>query len=222
MNLMMMQQELDDMKKRLKEMEDDGFNGEDDDLLSSIPHGIPHGIYMAPTWQPNTASYKDSMISCLRSYLERKKCLVFGGEFFHCRCACHITNLVVQARLKLIDNVVVKIRSIIKHFRYSIPKKRRFYSVAETKFGIKTNKKLRGDNCIRWNSTFLMLDLFLYFRNVIDHVVSRDKYIKIFALSINEWDRVVELHSFLKLFYVVTNAFSASKNPTANLYFDGV
>lgn len=34
--------------------------------------------------------------------------------------------------------------------------------------------------------------------------------------------RVIELHASLKLFYNITNVFSASNNPTTNTYFDGV
>lgn len=56
--------------------------------------------------------------------------LLFSGDFFQIRCCCHIINLIVQAGLKLIDNVVDKIRAISKHFRYSIPKKKKFYEIA--------------------------------------------------------------------------------------------
>lgn len=143
------------------------------------------------------------MITSLKDHLLRKNCLFYGGEFFHLRCACHIINLVVQAGLKGIDDVIIKIKSIVKHFKHSIPKKKKFYNVAETSFGIKTNKKLRGDNCIRWNSTFLMLDRFIFFKDVIDHVVSRDKDLKVFSLTSEEKVRVCELHAFLKLFFMM-------------------
>ncbi|KAL6559716.1 hypothetical protein OROGR_004833 [Orobanche gracilis] len=50
----------------------------------------------------------------------------------------------------------------------------------------------------------------------------RDNDIKVFQLSTEEWGKVNELNKFLKVFYDVTNSFSASKTPTANVYFDGV
>ncbi|XP_056694956.1 zinc finger BED domain-containing protein RICESLEEPER 2-like [Spinacia oleracea] len=197
----------------------DGVSLADEIALCLGQWKIDHKIF---SFTVDNASYNDCMISSLKAHLLRKNCLFYGGEFFHLRCACHIINLVVQAGFKGIDDVVIKIKSVVKHFKHSIPKKKKFYSVAETSFGIKTNKKLRGDNCIRWNSTFLMLDRFIFFRDVIDHVVSRDKDLKVFALTLEEWVRVCELHAFLKLFYDVTNTFSASKHPTSNLYFDGV
>ncbi|KAL2894932.1 Zinc finger BED domain-containing protein RICESLEEPER 1 [Bienertia sinuspersici] len=85
-----------------------------------------------------------------------------------------------------------------------------------------TTKKLQGDNFIRWNSTFVMLDCFIHFWDVIDHVVSRDKHLKLFSLTKDEWDRTLEVHAFFKVFYDVMNQFSTCKNPTTNLYFDGV
>ncbi|KAK9682072.1 hypothetical protein RND81_10G048200 [Saponaria officinalis] len=140
----------------------------------------------------DNASYNDSMIGFLKFDLSRQKKL----------CSYYIINLVVQAGLKLIDHVVFKIKNVVKHFKHSIPKQKHFYSVAQTMFHLNTRKKLRGDNLIRWNSTFFMLDRFIYYKDVVDHVVGRDKDIQIF--------------------YDITNMFSASKTPTSNLYFHGV
>lgn len=167
----------------------------------------------------DNASYNNAMIAFLKSDLSRKGPLFFGGEFFQIQCACHIINLIVQAGLALIDGVVIKIRNVVKHLKHSIPKKKNFYSLAETMFHLNTKKRLRGDSLIRWNSTFLMLDRFFYYKDVVNHVVCRDKNIKVFALTNEEWNRVSEIHEFLKIFYDVTNTFSASKSPTSNLYF---
>lgn len=70
-------------------------------------------------------SYNDVMVACLKNHFIRKNCLVSNGELFHCQCACHITNLVVQAGLKLVDDVVVKIRSIVKHFIFATQSRKR-------------------------------------------------------------------------------------------------
>ncbi|XP_074287835.1 zinc finger BED domain-containing protein RICESLEEPER 3-like [Silene latifolia] len=67
-----------------------------------------------------------------------------------------------------------------------------------------------------------MLDRYLYYRDVLDNFVSKDKDIKVYNLSSAEWKKVNELHKFLKVFYEVTNSFSASNTPTANVYFHGV
>ncbi|KAK9713643.1 hypothetical protein RND81_06G041900 [Saponaria officinalis] len=170
----------------------------------------------------DNASYNDSMINSLKTHFMRKNLLVYDGDFFHIRYSAHIINLVVQAGLLLIDDVVVKIRSVVKHLRHSIPKRKKFYEIAQSAYSLNVNKRLRGDTCIRWNSTYLMLDRYIYFRDVVDNIVSRDRDIKVYHLSYEEWEKVIELHEFLKVFYDVTNSFSASKTSTANIYFLGV
>ncbi|KAG8480950.1 hypothetical protein CXB51_025646 [Gossypium anomalum] len=83
-------------------------------------------------------------------------------------------------------------------------------------------KKLRQDVCVRWNSTYLMLESSLYYKDVLDYWGQRDKDYQMFALSNQEWRNVAILCEFLKVFYDVTCIFSGSNYPTANLYFRGV
>ncbi|XP_026656509.2 zinc finger BED domain-containing protein RICESLEEPER 2-like [Phoenix dactylifera] len=159
------------------------------------------------------------MATSLKIRLFANKSLLHGGDFFQIRCCCHIINLIVQAGLNLIDGVICKIRNVAKHLKNSIPKKKKFYEIAEKSFHLNTRKRLRSDCCVRWNSTFLMLDRAVYFKAVLDHWGQRDREFGIFALSEEEWEKVANLHKFLKVFYDVTNQFSASKHPIANIYF---
>lgn len=128
----------------------------------------------------------------------------------------------MQAGLKLIDVAVIKIRKIVSHLRHSMPKNKKFYEIASTNFALNTTKKLRLDMPIRWNSTFTMLDRFIYFRDAIDSFVNKNLDMKDYALSEEEWSKVSLLKKFLQVFYDVTNEFSASKSPTSNIYFCGV
>ncbi|KNA03227.1 hypothetical protein SOVF_211200, partial [Spinacia oleracea] len=171
----------------------------------------------------DNATYNNTMCSQIKRQLVRNgKELLFGGEFFQIRCCCHIINLVVQAGLKLIDSVVDKIRAIGKHFRYSIPKKKKFYEIAQQTYHLNPKKRIRGDCCVRWNSTYLMLDRALCFRAAIDHVVEKDSEIKMYLLDDDEWKKVSAIHEFLKFIYDVTYEFSSSNTPTTNMYFKGV
>ncbi|XP_074298208.1 zinc finger BED domain-containing protein RICESLEEPER 2-like [Silene latifolia] len=136
----------------------------------------------------DNASYNDSMINSLRAHFMRKNVLLCNGDFFHMRCFAHIINLVVQVGLNLIDSVVAKIRSVVKHLNYSIPKRKKFYE----------------------------------YRDVLDNFVIKDKDIKVFNISSEEWKKVNELHKFLKVFYNVTNSFSGSNTLIVNVYFHGV
>ncbi|KMT01844.1 hypothetical protein BVRB_9g210350 [Beta vulgaris subsp. vulgaris] len=113
----------------------------------------------------DNASYNTTMANQIikRQLVRNGNELLFNGEFFQIRCCCHIISLIVQAGLKLIDGVVEKIRAIGKHFRYSIPKKKKFYQIAQQTYHLDAKKRIRGDCCIRWNSTYLMLNRALYF-----------------------------------------------------------
>ncbi|XP_057540654.1 zinc finger BED domain-containing protein RICESLEEPER 2-like [Amaranthus tricolor] len=157
-----------------------------------------------------------------RQLVRNGKGLLFSGDFFQIHCCCHIINLIVQAGLRLIDDVVEKIRSIGKHFRHSVPKRKKFYQITQQTYHLDGKKRICRDCCVRWNSTYLMLDRALYFRAVVDHVVEKDIEIKMYLLDDDEWHKVLVIRDFLKVFYNITNEFSASTTPTSNVYFKGV
>ncbi|KAK5804141.1 hypothetical protein PVK06_031790 [Gossypium arboreum] len=94
--------------------------------------------------------------------------------------------------------------------------------MADKSFHLNVTKKLRQDVCVRWNSTYLMLESSLYYKDVLDYWGQRDKDYQIFALSNEEWRNVAILCKFLKVFYNMTCVFSGSNYPMANLYFRGV
>ncbi|XP_052880463.1 zinc finger BED domain-containing protein DAYSLEEPER-like [Gossypium arboreum] len=130
----------------------------------------------------------------------------------------------VKAGLDLADDVVVvgKIRNGIKYIKKSGIRRKRFYDVADKSFHLNVTKKLHQDVCVRWNSTYLMLESSLYYKYVLDYWAQRDKDYQMFALSSEEWRNVAILCKFLKVFYDVTCVFSGSNYPMANLYFRGV
>ncbi|XP_048493931.2 zinc finger BED domain-containing protein RICESLEEPER 2-like [Beta vulgaris subsp. vulgaris] len=100
--------------------------------------------------------------------------------------------------------------------------KRKIFTIAQQTYHLDAKKRIRGDCCVRWNSTYLMLNRALYFRAAIDHVVEKDNEIKMYLLDDDEWQKVYVIHDFLKVFYDITNEFSSYKTPTANIYFKGV
>ncbi|XP_074282273.1 zinc finger BED domain-containing protein RICESLEEPER 2-like [Silene latifolia] len=163
--------------------------------------------------------YRSSMMVSITTHLQKTNSMVLGGQLFHISCSHEIINLVVVAGLNLIEKVIDKIRSIVEHIRSFTSKKEKFYELARSSFGLDTSKRLIGDTDARWNSTFVMLDRFLYFRDVIDSFVSKDKNIKVFALKQEEWERVAEVFNFLKVLYDVMNTYLASKTQTPNVHF---
>ncbi|KAG4138741.1 hypothetical protein ERO13_D07G152450v2 [Gossypium hirsutum] len=169
----------------------------------------------------DNASYNDVMVSCLKNHFRANRAILCDGAFFQVRCCAHILNLIVKAGLELADDVVGKIRNGIRYIRKSGIRRKRFYDVADKSFHLNVTKKFQ-DVCVRWNSTYLMLESSLYYKDVLDYWGQRDKDYQIFALSNEEWRNVAILCKFLKVFYDVTCVFSGSNYPTANLYFRGV
>ncbi|TYH00903.1 hypothetical protein ES288_A09G013800v1 [Gossypium darwinii] len=130
----------------------------------------------------DNASYNDVMVSCLKNHFRANRAILYDGAFFQVRCCAPILNLIVKAGLKLADDVVGKIRNGIKY--------------------IKKSGFLCQDVCVGWNSTYLMLESSLYYKD--------------------EWRNVAILCKFLKVFYDMACVFSGSNYPTNNLYFRGV
>ncbi|TYJ42150.1 hypothetical protein E1A91_A03G068800v1 [Gossypium mustelinum] len=172
----------------------DGLNIADELVLCLSQWGIDKKIFSITL---DNASYNDVMLFCVMVL------------FFQVRCCAHILNLIVKAGLELADDVV-RIR------------RKRFYDVADKSFHLNVTKKLRQDVCVRWNSTYLILESSLYYKDVLDYWGQRDKDYQIIALSNEEWRNVAILCKFLKVFYDVICIFSGSNYPTVNLYFRGV
>ncbi|KAK8308825.1 hypothetical protein V6Z12_D02G086600 [Gossypium hirsutum] len=187
----------------------DGLNIADELVLCLSQWGIDKKIFSITL---DNASYNDVMVSCLKNRFRANRAILCDGAFFQVRCCAHILNLIVKAGLELADDV---------HKKSGIRRKR-FYDVADKSFHLNVTKKLSQDVCVRWNSTYLMLESSLYYKDVLDYWGQRDKDYQMFALFSEEWRNVAILYKFLKVFYDVTCVFSGSNHPTANLYFRGV
>ncbi|TYI99001.1 hypothetical protein E1A91_D01G256000v1, partial [Gossypium mustelinum] len=183
----------------------DGLNIADELVLCLSQWGIDKKIFSITL---DNASYNDVMVSCLKNRFRANRAILCDGAFFQVRCCAHILNLIVKAGLELADDVVGKIRNGIRYIRKSGIRRKRFYDVADKSFHLNVTKKLRQDVCVRWNSTYLMLESSLYYKDVLDYWGQRDKDYQIFALSNQEWRNVAILCKFLKVFYDVTCVFS--------------
>ena len=114
----------------------------------------------------DNASSNDNMQSILRRQL--RKDLVCNGEFFHVRCVAHILNLIVQDGLSVISGALEKIRESVKFVNVTESRERLFQSCVEA-VAIKPRNGgvlpgLVMDVGTRWNSTHLMLDRAIIYR----------------------------------------------------------
>ncbi|KAH9705537.1 BED-type domain-containing protein [Citrus sinensis] len=143
--------------------------------------------------------------------------LISSGKFFHMRCTAHILNLVVRDGLKVIESGIGKIRESVSHWTQT-PKRYETFELAARQLQINCKKKLKLDCPTRWNSTYAMLEVALMYRSVFSRLQQRDPQYKSLP-SEEEWDLAVIMVEHLKSFYMLTEMFSGTKYPTANLFF---
>ena len=85
----------------------------------------------------------------IKQKLNDRGLLLCNGIFFHVRCGAHILNLIFQEELKVIDDLVIKIRETMKYLKGSESRMCRFDECAKI-VGMKRTKSLRLDVCTRW------------------------------------------------------------------------
>ncbi|OMO61599.1 hypothetical protein COLO4_33392 [Corchorus olitorius] len=115
----------------------------------------------------------------LRFQLDKNDALVGHGKYFHVRCCAHIFNLIVQSGLEVIKEGLLKIRECVKYVEGSEGRKIMFHEcVAQA--GLEYSKGLWLDLPTRWNSTYLTIERFMYYRSAFE-VLSRID--EVFALE---------------------------------------
>jgi hypothetical protein len=168
----------------------------------------------------DNASANGSAIEILRDDFRLKGILLpVGGLLFHVRCCAHITNLLVQAGLSEIGDIIDSVRQGIK---YIVASERRLKVFSEIARGLDLGcKKLILDVPTRWNSTYLMLETAIKFREVFPRY-HRVEQAFLWVVSPEEWEKVENVNQVLAVFNDVTNIVSGSDYPTSNLFLPEV
>lgn len=169
----------------------------------------------------DNASANDVAVKDIISELKKHNPLVCNGLFFHFRCACHILNLVAKDGLQEIESTIEKIKSFVNAVKGS-PLQWEELMKCASESGLDTTKGLLNDVSTRWNSTYLMLADAIYYRAAFDRLTSYDRrrYEKM-CPSAAEWEKAMKIRAFLKRFFDLTELFSGTLYPTANLFYKG-
>ena len=164
----------------------------------------------------NEVAIKDIIIE-----LKKHSPLICDGLFFHVRCANHILNLVAKDGMSVIASSIQNIRAFVLAVKGSPLQWEEFQKCA-TECSLDTKVGLSLDVATRWNSTYTMLRDALYYRAAFERLVSyeRRRYEKI-SPSSAEWDMAKSLLPCLRKFFDLTELFSGTLYPTANLFFRG-
>ncbi|WOL13352.1 zinc finger BED domain-containing protein RICESLEEPER 2-like [Canna indica] len=145
---------------------------------------------------------------------------ILSGKFFHMRCCAHILNLIVNDGLSIISDAIEKVRESV-HYWTATPKREEKFMETCGQLNISYDKKLILDCKTRWNSTFLMFDVAILYKDVFGRLVQREPQYKSLP-SEYDWEMAKEICHRLELFYGVIELFSSTLYPTSNVYFSKI
>lgn len=110
---------------------------------------------------------------------------------------------------------------MLKIITRSSYRSKEFYETGQKNFHLDVKRRLNLDMNARWNSTYKMLDNVLYYKDVFVHLGTMSSHFAHYVPSTYDWNKLLAIHKFLKLFYDETCMFSTVNTPTSNLYLRG-
>jgi hypothetical protein len=173
------------------------------------------GIDSIFTITVDNASSNDVCIEYMKGMMKDKNFTVLGGEFLHMRCVAHILNLVVNDSLKDVNDAICNVRNAVIYVRSSPARMKKFKECIERE-NIQY-KKLYLDVPIKWNSTYLMLNIAEKYQRAFELMGEEDNQLVVPGFL--DWENVRVCVKFLKTFYDATLKISGSTHVTSNRYF---
>ena len=186
---------------------DEGHSGEQiaDKILKAInDFGITSRIISITM---DNASANDRAINILRRELNPMS----DPLFFHSRCVAHILNLAVQDGLNELQSSLKEIRRAVVYLNGSHQREERWRRACSA-IGLEA-KMIAWDIPSRWNSTYLMLQSLIPFRDVFTVWYNNERRHNV--LTDEHWDDTAVLCTFLQVFHTATTNLSASLRPTS-------
>ena len=164
----------------------------------------------------DNCSTNDNMIGKIKAQLS-VDCLLNDGSLLHMRCAAHILNLIIRIGLDVIKHAIDNVRDSVVFWTTSPKRIERFEDVCR-QMKVPCTRRLGLDCPTRWNSTYLMLKTALAFKNVFPRPKLFESHYVLMP-SEAEWETAKDVCDRLELFYNVTELFSGTRYPTANMFF---
>ncbi|CAN0918930.1 Zinc finger BED domain-containing protein RICESLEEPER 2 [Linum grandiflorum] len=171
---------------------------------------------MVSTITLDNCSTNDAMIAKIKKKLVLPY-LLREGAFLHIRCSAHILNLIVKDGLDIVKEGIETIRDSVSYW-LATPKRLEFFRETCKQLRVPCEKRLVLDCPTRWNLIFLMLAIAIPYKYVFNRLKQRDRQYD--CLPSNEhWLFASIVCEKLHCFSLVSDLFSGSKYPTANLFF---
>jgi hypothetical protein len=130
-------------------------------------------------------------------------------------CYAHTLNLIVGDALKLVDNLIGNVKTIVSHFKRSATATSKLMNF-QINAGCRTPRKLLQDVVTRWNSTYYMLQRFVDLEDAVRSTVAMLN-VSLPQLSPSDWECLKELCKILKPFENATTVISGENYMSASL-----
>ncbi|KAL0362500.1 UNVERIFIED_CONTAM: Zinc finger BED domain-containing protein RICESLEEPER 2 [Sesamum calycinum] len=164
----------------------------------------------------NRSTY-DKIVCRIRDQLCQHRFLMCEGQLFDVRCAASTVKLLVHDVLETSGEIINKVRETIGYVKGSQGTQEKFNEIVQL-VGINWQKGLFIDNPFRWNSTYMMLEAALEYKEAFPQLQEHDPGFSMCPSGL-DWDRLRAITSILKFFHEVSNVFVGRKHITANSYF---
>ncbi|XP_019192918.1 PREDICTED: zinc finger BED domain-containing protein DAYSLEEPER-like isoform X1 [Ipomoea nil] len=162
-------------------------------------------------------SMYEKIVWKIREQLCQHRFLLCNGQLFDIPCAANLIKMMVQDTLEKSCEILHKVRESIRYVQCSQSTQEKFNEMVQL-VGINSQKCLCLDNTHQWNSTCVMLDAALEYKDVFLIFQEHDPHTGT-SLSGVDWDRVSALTTFIKQFHEASSIFRGNKCNTANIYF---
>ncbi|XP_038688704.1 zinc finger BED domain-containing protein RICESLEEPER 2-like [Tripterygium wilfordii] len=106
-------------------------------------------------------------------------------------------------------------------FWTATPKRDEKFVEAACQLKVPSTKKLKLDCKTRWNSTYLMLNTALIYKDVFPRLKQRETLYKRVPTE-EEWSKVRDICSKLEMFFDATELFSGTLYPTIDIFFSHI
>ncbi|KAL2245623.1 UNVERIFIED_CONTAM: Zinc finger BED domain-containing protein RICESLEEPER 2 [Sesamum indicum] len=164
----------------------------------------------------NRSTY-DKIVCRIRDQLCQHRFLMCEGQLFDVRCAASTVKLLVHDVLETSGEIINKVRQTIGYVKGSQGTQEKFNEIVKL-VGVNWQKGLFVDNPFRWNSTYMMLEAALEYKEAFPQLQEHDPGFSMCPSGL-DWDRLRAITSILKFFHEVSNVFVGRKHITANSYF---
>lgn len=145
-------------------------------IESSLLEWNVDGIF---TLTVDNASSNNLTIKFLKRKTVDWKRTVLKNEFLHMRCYAHILNLIVDDRLKKMNESIVRVCDVVRFVRSS-PQRLGIFKHCAEKEKISTKQLVCLDVPTRWNSTYMMLESAENFERAFQRMAEEDTSFRTF------------------------------------------